>query len=271
MESDQLDQDRIFAPFDALFRRIRKEHVVRLIETNFKMFRRRKTMRAIAAFIFLFVASSVGAAPATYVFTINTEDAAGYAEWMRSNSEGLGSASGANELGLCIPKAGAEKTGDLYGYARYDSMSEALAVDFNSESFRAEIAKNTVPRVLSAMDVWSVVHPFPGQAQVGQKTTATAFFVKSDDLKNYVKAISAVESAYRSNGFEDFAMQVATPYTGDYTGKVFVMIAAPNGERLGAALDAMNERWAVGPVQKAQRMRTPVRGFAMDCEVAYVK
>ena len=49
------------------------------------------------------------------------------------------------------------------------------------------------------------------------------------------------------------------------------MIAAPNGERLGAALDAMNERWASGAVQKAQRMRTPVRGFAMDCEVAYVK
>mgnify|MGYP001202000375 CR=1 FL=1 len=228
-------------------------------------------MRAIIAFVFLLIASSTSAAPATYVFTINTENATGYAEWMMSNGEGLGNATGAKELGLCLPKAGAENTGDLYGYARYDSMSEALAVDFGSEEFRAEIAKNTVPRELHAMDLWSVVHPFPGQAQVGQKTAATAFFVESDDLKNYVKAISAVESAYRSNGFEDFAMQVATPYTGDYTGKVFVMIAAPDGERLGAALDAMNERWAMGPVQKAQRMRKPVRGFAMDCEVAYVK
>ena len=228
-------------------------------------------MKVITACVFLFVACSVSAAPATYVFTINTDNAAGYAEWMMSNGESLGNATGAKELGLCLPTTGAENTGDLYGYARYDSMSEALAVDFDSEEFRAEIAKNTVPRELHAMDLWSVVHPFPGSAQVGQKTAATAFFVDSNDLKGYVRAISAVESAYRSNGFEDFAMQVATPYTGDYTGKVFVMIAAPNGERLGAALDAMNKRWAMGPVQKAQRMRTPVRGFTMNCEVAYVK
>jgi len=80
-----------------------------------------------------------------------------------------------------------------------------------------------------------------------------------------------VESAYHSNGFEDFAMQVASPYTGDYTGSVFVMLAAPNGERLGAAFDAMTENWAAGPVHTAQGLRDPIRGFVMDCEVAFVK
>lgn len=228
-------------------------------------------MRIITSILLSLIASLVVAAPATYIFTINTENPTGYADWMKSSAVALGRATGAAEMGLCQPKAGAENTGDMYGYARYVSMAEAMVVDFGSEEFRAEIAKNTVPRTLVTMDLWSVDRPFPSGAQVGQKTTATGFFVETKDLKGYIRAIAAVESAYHANGFEDFAMQVARPYTGDYTGSVFVMLAAPNGDRLGAALDAMTENWAAGPVRRAQRMRDPIRGFVMDCEVAFVK
>jgi hypothetical protein len=228
-------------------------------------------MKIIIALSLSLIANLVVAAPADYVFTINTENPAGYADWMKSNAVALGRATGAAEMGLCQPKAGAANTGDMYGYARYGSMAEAMAVDFGSEEFRAVIAKNTVPRTLSAMNLWSVDRPFPSGAQVGQKSTATGFFVEVRDLKGYIKAIGDVESAYHSNGFEDFAIEVGRPYTGDYTGSVFVTLAAPNGNRLGAALDAMTENWAVGPVRRAQRMRDPIRGFVMDCEVAFVK
>ena len=228
-------------------------------------------MRIIMTILLSLIANVVVASPATYIFTINTKNASGYTDWMKSNATALGRATGAAEMGLCQPKAGAEKTGDMYGYANYISMAEAIAVDFGSEEFRAEIAKNTVPRTLEAMDLWSVVRPFPSATQVGQKTTAIGFFVETKDLKGYVKAIAAVESAYHSNGFEDFAMQVASPYTGDFTGSVFLMLAAPNGERLGAAFGAMTESWAAGPVQKAQGLRDPIRGFVMDCEAAFVK
>jgi len=226
-------------------------------------------MRKFLFTVLFCLSSSLAATPATFLFTINTEQAAEYAEWLRGSAKTIAAATGATETGLCLPRAGAVTTGDVYVYANYPSMSAAMAADFTQAAVVNEIQKNSARRTVVARDLWATVKPFSVSGSTGQKSVVSGFFVKANNVSRYLAVIKEAEAAYNKNGFGDVSIQAAIPSTGDYSGLVWVMFAAENGHRLGEAWDAQSSRWASPIIKKARKLREIDRGFLMDCEVVF--
>ncbi|HCU89310.1 MAG TPA: hypothetical protein DGR97_05185 [Gammaproteobacteria bacterium] len=226
-------------------------------------------MRKFLFTILFCLSSSLAATPATYLFTINTEQAAGYAEWLRGSAKTIATATGATQAGLCLPRAGGVTAEDVYVYLNYSSMSAAMAADFTQAKVVNEIQKNSARRTVVAQDLWAIIKPFATSGSTGQKSVVSGFFAKANDVGRYVTIVKKVEAAYKKNGFGDIGIQVSMPSTGDYSGLVWVMLAAGNGSRLGEAWDAQSSRWASPIIKRAQRLREIDRGFLLDCEVIF--
>jgi hypothetical protein len=62
---------------------------------------------------------------------------------------------------------------------------------------------------------------------------------------------------------------VYTYLTGENAGKLMAVIQAPNGNRLGAMLDELEEEWAATILGDMAKIRRYDHGFTMNCEVVY--
>ncbi len=78
-----------------------------------------KFAAGIAAFTLGFTAISQ-AEPVMNLITLNTQDAAGYAQWAKRSAPIIAKANGAMAMGLCSPMAGAEVMGDHFLWRFWD-------------------------------------------------------------------------------------------------------------------------------------------------------
>ena len=78
---------------------------------------------------------------------------------------------------------------------------------------------------------------------------------------------NACQTAADKNGFSDIRFTVYSYLTGENAGKLMAVIEAPNGNRLGAMLDALETEWAAKILGDMAKIRRYDHGFTMNCEV----
>ncbi len=81
------------------------------------------------------------AEPVMNLITLNTQDGAGYAKWLRGSAEALGKSNNAMSMGLCSPTAGAEQMGDHYLFSFFDSQKTAWSNSGQNPTMIKEVAK----------------------------------------------------------------------------------------------------------------------------------
>ena len=132
-----------------------------------------------------------------------------------------------------------------------------------------ELKKLKAQRVVSRGDAYSVLMAEPGAYQVGETFANWNIVVSTRDSAGYVSEVKRMSAAADENGFSDIRFTVYTYLTGENAGKLMAVIQAPNGNRLGAMLDELEEEWAATILGDMAKIRRYDHGFTMNCEVVY--
>ena len=114
-------------------------------------------------FVCLFATTAI-AQPGLSVFTINTDDAAGYLKWLTESTPTFVDAWGDSVVssGICSPISGGEDDGDHYVWNISPSMTATLAANdraFNDEASLKAISKISKKREIKRRDIYNVVKP----------------------------------------------------------------------------------------------------------------
>ena len=89
---------------------------------------------------------------------------------------------------------------------------------------------------------------------------------KTNDVKGYAAALTAMEKAAAANGFDDISVALFGSLAGgDRALTVMASIQAPTPERLGAFFDERQSSWMTEAVADFNALRTPVLDFMMLC------
>ena len=110
----------------------------------------------------------------------------------------------------------------------------------------------------------------PGDYQVGQTFANWNIVVSTRDPSEYVNAVRRMSAAASENGFSDIRFTVYSYLTGENAGKLMAVIEAPDGNRLGAMLDALERDWAATVLDDMVRIRRYDHGSTMNCEVVQI-
>ena len=210
--------------------------------------------------------TSIGQAePVMNLITLNTQDAAGYAQWAKTSTPIIAKANGAMAMGLCSPMAGAEVMGDHFLWSFWDSQASAWAADNTNPTVVKEIAKNTVARTIREWDNWRIVR---AAATTSDKGYFWNIIVKTDNLGSYLGALDNLQIALKDHG-HDLTLQVFVADTGRRAGQVMVSLSSPSASALGAALDDRTQDWFSAVLKDLEGSREYQHGWAMQCESYY--
>ena len=109
----------------------------------------------------------------------------------------------------------------------------------------------------------------PGDYEVGETFSNWNVVVSTRDPTKYVSEVKRMSAAADENGFSDISFTVYQYLTGENAGKLMAVIQAPNGNRLGAMLDALETDWASSILGDMAKIRRYDHGFTMNCEVVH--
>ena len=223
-------------------------------------------MRTVALFQFVMLFGFTGlvSAQALQIVRVQTDDPAGYVAWAADSASALlGGNPGA--VTTCLPRFGAEEGVDVYFSASAPDAGSLLALDVNAPVVVRETAKVADIRTVVARDVFLPLKP--GQTrEAGESWSQMALFVETTEPARYVELIEEFEEALHANGFDAVAWMVHTMNSGDYAGLLHVALQAPNGQRLGDALDAASTAsWSNFARGEFNGLRKIVRGMFIEC------
>ena len=205
------------------------------------------------------------AEPVMNLITLNTQDGAGYAEWVKGSAEAIGKSNNAVSMGLCSPMAGAEQMGDHYLFSFFDSQKTAWANGAQNPTMLKEVAKLKVKRTLKEWDNWRVLRTDPSDSDSGYYWNIV---VKAENASSYLGALDNLSAALKANG-HDVSMQVFMADTGRRAGQFMVSLSSPDGATLGAAMDDRTEPWFTEVLSNLEGKREYLHGFGMYCETYY--
>ena len=76
-----------------------------------------------------------------------------------------------------------------------------------------------------------------------------------------------MEAAYHEHGFQDVNITVFSIRTGVRAGKLMTSVTGATMDRVGAAVDALSEPWAVAQLSQIEGSRTIVHATLSTCQV----
>ena len=213
------------------------------------------------------VAGQVWSRPAMNVLTINTPDPMSYLQWVKGSGQAIGDSINAVVGGVCLPSAGYYAPGEIYYWHLFNDHATAMGAEQYNSTVLVELKKLKAERVVSRGDAYSVLMAEPGDYQVGQTFANWNIVVSTRDPAEYVNAVRRMSAAASENGFSDIRFTVYSYLTGENAGKLMAVIEAPDGNRLGAMLDALETDWAATVLDDMAKIRRYDHGFTMNCEV----
>ena len=221
-------------------------------------------------FTCLFATTAI-AQPGLSVFTINTDDAAGYLKWLTESTPTFVDAWGDSVVssGICSPISGGEDDGDHYVWNISPSMTATLEANdraFNDKDSLKAINKISNKRDIKRRDIYNVVKPSNNSYSAGVTLAQYNLLSRPNDMSKYIKTIEAMENAASENGFDDIEFVVFEGFgAGDWARMAMASIQAPSIERLGAFMDARQSDWMAESMSAFPSMRTPVRDWFLLC------
>ena len=213
------------------------------------------------------IAGQAWSRPAMNVLTINTADPMSYMQWVKGSGQVIGDSINAAVGGVCLPSAGYYGPGEIYYWHLFGDHATAMGAEQYNPSVLAELKKLKAKRVVSRGDAYSVVMAEPGDYEVGQTFANWNVVVSTQDPVEYVSEVKRMSAAADENGFSDIRFTVYSYLTGENAGKLMAVIEAPDGNRLGAMLDALETEWASKILGDMAKIRRYDHGFTMNCEV----
>ena len=231
-----------------------------------------KTFLRISTAVSLMLTLMAGQAwsrPAMSVLTVNTKDPAAYLQWVQGSGEAIAESIDAAVGGICVPSAGFYGPGELYYWHLFGDHATALGSEQYNPTVMKELNKLKADRVVSRGDAYSVVYAEPGDYAVGDTFSNWNIVISSDDQAQYLKEVARMSAAADENGFSDIRFTVYSYLSGENAGKLMAVVEAPNGNRLGAMLDALESDWASAILGDMAKVRQYEHGFTMNCSVAY--
>jgi len=219
--------------------------------------------------ILTLAAGQVWSRAAMNVLTINTKDPMSYMQWVKGSGPAIGESIGAAVGGVCLPSAGYYGPGEIYYWHLFGDHATAMGAEQYNPTVMAELKKLEAQRVVSRGDAYSVLMAEPGAYQVGETFANWNVVVSTQDPAGYISEVKRMSAAADENGFSDIRFTVYTYLTGENAGKLMAVIQAPNGNRLGAMLDELEEEWAATILGDMASIRRYDHGFTMNCEVVY--
>ena len=222
-----------------------------------------------ALFFLLFAVMNAWSRPAMSVLTINTPDPAAYVRWAKSSGPAIGKSIDAAVGGTCVPVAGYYAPGELYYWHLYGNHAAAMGSDPYNPTVMSELKKQTSDRVVSRSDAYSVLLSDPADYSVGDTFSNWNIVVSTSDPGEYLQSVKRMSAAASENGLEDIRLAVYSYLTGENAGKLMTVVQAPNGNRLGAMLDALESDWASAILNDMVSIRTYEHGFTMNCSMVF--
>jgi hypothetical protein len=221
---------------------------------------------ALVLIVILGIPAVASAQRAFQVVRVSTDDPAGYLVWAEESAPAL---LGNNEgsIGACVPTFGAEDQVDAYWFNNHPNLGSLLSLDLNAPVAQRETAKIAESRSVVSRDVFVALKD-SAVNEGGSHWTQYVLFVETKEPSRYVDIIGRMERALHDNGFNDVSWMVDRVQTGDYSGLLHVALSAPTGQRLGAALDAVNNAsWSPFAQGAFDDFRTIVRSMFLDCSM----
>ena len=216
------------------------------------------------------IAGQAWSRPAMNVLTINTKDPMAYMQWVKGSGAAIGDSINAAVGGVCLPSAGYYGPGELYYWHLFGDHATAMGADQYNPTVMAELKKLKAERVVSRGDAYSVLMAESGEYQLGETFANWNIVVSARDPAKYVSEVKRMSAAADENGFSDIRFTIYSYLTGENAGKLMAVIQAPNGNRLGAMLDALEAEWAATILGDMAKIRRYDHGFTMNCQVVHV-
>ena len=215
------------------------------------------------------IAGHAWARPAMNVLTINTKDPMSYMQWVKDSGAVIGESVGAAVGGVCLPSAGYYGPGEIYYWHLFADHATAMGAEQYNPTVMGELKKLKAERVVSRGDAYSVLMAESGDYAVGDTFSNWNIVVSTRDPAKYVSEVKRMSAAADENGFSDISFTIYQYLTGENAGKLMAVIQAPNGNRLGAMLDALETEWASTILGDMAKIRRYDHGFTMNCEVVH--
>ncbi len=231
-----------------------------------------KTFFRMSTAVVLMLALMAGQAwsrPAMSVLTVNTEDQAAYLQWVQGSGEAIAESIDAAVGGICVPSAGFYGPGELYYWHLFGDHATAMGSEQYNPTVMKELKKLKADRIVSRGDAYSVLMAEPGQYKVGDTFANWNIIISSNDQAQYLKEVARMSAAADENGFSDIRFTVYSYLSGENAGKLMAVVEAPNGNRLGAMLDALESDWASAILGDMAKVRQYEHGFTMNCRVVH--
>jgi hypothetical protein len=214
--------------------------------------------------LMVFGLSTVASGQTLQVVRVQTDDPAGYVAWAAESADALlGGNPGA--VTTCLPRFGGEEGVDAYWVASAPDTGTILSLDLNGPVVQRETGRVADLRTVVARDIFLTVKT--GRAiQPGDSWQQIAFFVDTDQPARYLELVAELERGFHANGLDDVFMEAHTMNSGDYAGKLHIAMQAPDGQRLGDALDASaTAAWSNFARGDFNGVRRIVRALFIEC------
>jgi len=208
------------------------------------------------------------------VITITTDDPVGYLKWLTESQPVFQEAQGDDVLasGICSPVAGGADVNEHYVWNFAPSVSAMMGNPgfFSDKNVQRAIRKIASKREVTRRDLMYSIK----SGEVGAVGTSTANYnliSSTNDVSGYASALTRMENAAASNGFDDISVALYGSVTsGDRAGTVMASVQAPTPARLGAFFDQRDSAWMSEAMSEFNSIRTPVIDFMMTCTVLSV-
>lgn len=211
----------------------------------------------------------------TTVIRVNTDDTAAYLAWAEESIPIVMAATDVPGAGgVCVPMFGAEQEGDIYVWTTTPSFAAALSVDLDAPAAAREIAKVAPIRTVVSRDLRTTIKPggIGATIEAGDSNSTLLLMVDTDQVDLYITLLTEIEEAAHQNGFPDVNWTASNVMTGEFQGRIAVLITAPTTERLGAMMDAnQSESWATEFGRQFSGIRSIVQQRVNSCHVYAVQ
>ena len=202
------------------------------------------------------------------------DDPVGYLKWLTESQPVFQEAQGDDVLasGICSPVAGGADVNEHYVWNFAPSVSAMMGNPgfFSDKNVQRAIRKIASKREVTRRDLMYSIK----SGEVGAVGTSTANYnliSSTNDVSGYASALTRMENAAASNGFDDISVALYGSVTsGDRAGTVMASVQAPTPARLGAFFDQRDSAWMNEAMSEFNSIRTPVIDFMMTCTVLSV-
>jgi hypothetical protein len=205
------------------------------------------------------------------ILNLIADDPAAYTEFQKGNSDVFASM-GAMLGGACVAVSGNDAPGEMQMFTFFPDLESAFGMwDMMATSPTIKNIQTDLrgSRELTGNQTLQIINGYEGEIYETWATRTVE--VNPTNPAAYLQAVSALDAAYKQNGFSDIEFDVYQSIASGNSSSHTVIAVAPSLARLGAAFDALSaERWAQDAYALVTASRSaPVSDKAYRCEQVY--